>query len=90
MIFPYFHPVKQETIYFKMDFNGIVPYKPSILMGFFLINLSIKMDETSMFSEVRDLCDLIDHAPSAAVDLLDMLTTAPKERRNGGGTDSKG
>lgn len=28
---------------------------------------------------VKDLCDLIDHAPSAAVDLLDMLTTAPKE-----------
>jgi hypothetical protein len=33
---------------------------------------------------VKDLCDLIDHAPSAAVDLLDMLTTAPKERRRCG------
>ena len=29
-------------------------------------------------TEVQDLCELIDHAPMAAVDLLDMLTTAPK------------
>ena len=28
---------------------------------------------------VKDLCELIDIAPMAAVDLLDMLTTAPKE-----------
>lgn len=28
--------------------------------------------------EVKDLCELIDIAPMAAVDLLDMLTTAPK------------
>lgn len=35
--------------------------------------------------EVKDLCELIDIAPMAAVDLLDMLTTAPKADELGGG-----
>lgn len=35
--------------------------------------------------EVKDLCELIDIAPMAAVDLLDMLTTAPKADELGPG-----
>lgn len=51
--------------------------------------LGKKRSDKILDPEVKDLCELIDIAPMAAVDLLDMLTTAPKARPSSVGGDGE-